>query len=52
MKRFFETLTLIVCILTLSLADSTGLVASLAWFAASIALVAVTVCIGGFTRGE
>ena len=52
MKKFFETLTLIVCILTLSLADSTGIVASLAWFAASIGLVAVTVCMGGFSGGK
>lgn len=52
MKKFLECLTMIVCVLTLSLADETGWVASLAWIAASVSLVSLTVYIGGFTRGE
>lgn len=51
-KKFLEYLTMIVCALTLSLADETGWVASLAWIAASIGLVSLTVYVGGFTRGE
>lgn len=50
MKRFFESLSIIVCVLTLSLADETGWIASLAWIAASIALVTLTICLGGFRR--
>ena len=52
MKKFLEYLTMIVCVLTLSLADETGWVASLAWIAASVSLVSLTVHVGGFTRGE
>jgi len=52
MKKFFESLSIIAVVLTLSLADETGWVVSLTWIAVTIALVGVTVFIGGFRGGE
>jgi hypothetical protein len=52
MKKFLESLSIIAVVLTLSLADETGWVMSLTWIAVTIALVGVTVFIGGFSRGK
>jgi hypothetical protein len=51
-KKFLESLTIIVGVLALSLADSTPVLVSVGWIVAAIALAGATVYLGGFHRGE
>ena len=52
MRKFLESITIIVGVLALSLADSTPILVSVAWIVAAIALACATVYLGGFSRGE
>ena len=49
-KKFLESLTIIVCVLALSLADSTPVLVSVGWIVAAISLAGATDYIGGFNR--
>ena len=51
-KKFLESLTIIIGVLALSLADSTPVLVSVGWIVAAIALAGATVYLGGFHRGE
>lgn len=52
MRKFLESLTIVIGVLALSLADTTPVLVSVGWIVAAIALAGATVYLGGFHRGE